>query len=149
MFASSWLLTVFTHNVNRTEIIFRIFDYIMCNHPLSLYYLIAVILIDLFKKTDKKIFETSIEIYKFFQELKVDELDFDYYIKESYSYIKNLDIKNFEKIFNELYIKEFFPIMSEEPLPKKWIMRQNDKELNDNFWYFVKGQWKTFLDLFN
>ena len=39
--------------------------------------------------------------------------------------------------------------MSEEPLPKKWIMRQNDKELNDNFLYFVKGQWKTFLDLFN
>ena len=150
MFASSWLVTVFTHNINRTEIIFRIFDYIMVNHPLSLYYLIAVIILDLFKKNkDKKIFESGIEIYKFFQDLNFDELDFDFYIYESYKYIKNLDIKKFENLFNQLYVKEFFPIMSEEPLAKKWIMRQNDKYINNSFIYFVKGQWKTFLDLFN
>jgi len=150
MFASSWLVTVFTHNINRTEIIFRIFDYIMVNHPLSLYYLIAVIILDLFKKNkDKKIFESGIEIYKFFQDLNFDELDFDFYIYESYKYIKNLDIKKFENLFNQLYVKEFFPIMSEEPLAKKWIMRQNDKYINNSFLYFVKGQWKTFLDLFN
>ena len=150
MFASSWLVTVFTHNINRTEIIFRIFDYIMVNHPLSLYYLIAVIILDLFKKNkDKKIFESGIEIYKFFQDLNFDELDFDFYIYESYKYIKDLDIKKFENLFNQLYVKEFFPIMSEEPLAKKWIMRQNDKYINSSFLYFVKGQWKTFLDLFN
>ena len=150
MFASSWLVTVFTHNINRTEIIFRIFDYIMVNHPLSLYYLIAVIILDLFKKNkDKKIFESGIEIYKFFQDLNFDELDFDFYIYESYKYIKDLDIKKFENLFNQLYVKEFFPIMSEEPLAKKWIMRQNDKYINNSFLYFVKGQWKTFLDLFN
>ena len=150
MFASSWLVTVFTHNINRTEIIFRIFDYIMVNHPLSLYYLIAVIILDLFKKNkDKKIFESGIEIYKFFQDLNFDELDFDFYIYESYKYIKDLDIKKFENLFNQLYVKEFFPIMSEEPLAKKWIMRQNDKYINNSFIYFVKGQWKTFLDLFN
>ena len=150
MFASSWLVTVFTHNITRTEIIFRIFDYIMVNHPLSLYYLIAVIILDLFKKNkDKKIFESGIEIYKFFQDLNFDELDFDFYIYESYKYIKDLDIKKFENLFNQLYVKEFFPIMSEEPLAKKWIMRQNDKYINNSFIYFVKGQWKTFLDLFN
>ena len=150
MFASSWLVTVFTHNINRTEIIFRIFDYIMVNHPLSLYYLIAVIILDLFKKNyDKKIFGSGIEIYKFFQDLNFDELDYDLYINESYKYIKNLDIKNFEKLFNELYVKNFFPIMSEEPLAKKWIMRQNSEDINKDFFYFVKGQWKTFLDLFN
>ena len=150
MFASSWLVTVFTHNINRTEIIFRIFDYIMVNHPLSLYYLIAVIILDLFKKNkDKKIFESGIEIYKFFQDLNFDELDFDFYIYESYKYIKDLDIKKFENLFNQLYVKEFFPIMSEEPLAKKWIMRQNDEYINNSFLYFVEGQWKTFLDLFN
>ena len=150
MFASSWLVTVFTHNINRTEIIFRIFDYIMVNHPLSLYYLIAVIILDLFKKNkDKKIFESGIEIYKFFQDLNFDELDFDFYIYESYKYIKDLDIKKFENLFNQLYVKEFFPIMSEEPLAKKWIMRQNSEDINKDFFYFVKGQWKTFLDLFN
>jgi len=150
MFASSWLVTVFTHNINRTEIIYRIFDYIMVNHPLSLYYLIAVIILDLFKKNyNKKIFGSGIEIYKFFQDLNFDELDYDFYINESYKYIEKLDIKKFEQLFNDLYVKNFFPIMSEEPLAKKWIMRQNSEVINKDFFYFVKGQWKTFLDLFN
>jgi hypothetical protein len=45
-FVFPWILTFFTHNVTNTNKQFRMFDYIITTHPLAIYYITALILID-------------------------------------------------------------------------------------------------------
>ena len=40
-----WVLTYFTHDIKNTNIIFRIFDYLLFEHPASVFYLASNVII--------------------------------------------------------------------------------------------------------
>jgi TBC1 domain family member 20 len=45
-FAISWILTLFTHNILDSSVQFRLFDYFITSHPVTIFYLVAVIVIE-------------------------------------------------------------------------------------------------------
>ncbi len=45
-FAISWILTLFTHNVLDSSVQFRLFDYFITSHPVTIFYLCALIVIE-------------------------------------------------------------------------------------------------------
>jgi hypothetical protein len=47
-FATSWLLTWFAHDVQDLEEIARIYDALLCSHPMFCYYLAAAVTINIF-----------------------------------------------------------------------------------------------------
>ncbi len=53
-FVFSWIVTLFTHNIMNSPLQFRIFDYLITSHPIAIYYLTALILIDEVDKLSSK-----------------------------------------------------------------------------------------------
>jgi len=45
-FVFPWIVALYTHNIMDSSIVYRLFDFFITHHPLSVYYLTANILID-------------------------------------------------------------------------------------------------------
>ena len=146
-FAVSWVLSLFTHNIDNPGIMFRILDFIIMNHPLTIYYLTSLIIIDKIYEADHQSIETGPDLFKYFQELNLENLDFDKYIEKCYKEIEKLNISDFKELFEKIYIKKYYPIMSDIPCQKKWIMKRNDLTYRSFYWY-VEGQLNIIRSLF-
>ena len=146
-FAVSWILSIFTHNIDNPGIVYRILDYIIMSHPLSIYYLTSLIIIDKIYEAEPKLIESSPDLFKYFQEINLENINYDKYIQLCNEKIEKLNISDFKELFSKLYVKKFYPIMSEIPCQEKWIMRQNNLTYNSFFWY-VQSQFNSFKSLF-
>ena len=146
-FAVSWILSIFTHNIDKPGIMYRILDYIIMSHPLSIYYLTSLIIIDTIYQADSKLIETGPDLFKYFQDITLEKINYDKYVQLCNDKIENLNISDFKELFSKLYVKKFYPIMSEIPCQEKWIMRQNNLTYNNFFWY-IKKQYNSFKSLF-
>ena len=146
-FAVSWILSIFTHNIDNPGIMYRILDYIIMSHPLSIYYLTSLIIIDTIYQADSKLIETGPDLFKYFQDITLEKINYDKYVQLCNDKIENLNISDFKELFSKLYVKKFYPIMSEIPCQEKWIMRQNNLTYNNFFWY-IKRQYNAFKSLF-
>ena len=137
-FAVSWILSIFTHNIDNPGIMYRILDYIIMSHPLSIYYLTSLIIIDTIYQADSKLIETGPDLFKYFQDITLEKINYDKYVQLCNDKIENLNISDFKELFSKLYVKKFYPIMSEIPCQEKWIMRQNNLTYNNFFLVYKK-----------
>ena len=46
LFTTSWMLTLFSHDIEQFEVVQRLFDFILANHPLMIIYLITSVIIE-------------------------------------------------------------------------------------------------------
>jgi hypothetical protein len=73
-FSLSWVLTWFAHNFSEFNIVARIFDFLLANHPIMPIYLIAALIKQL--KTQILLLPCELtELHKFFQELSDAAVD--------------------------------------------------------------------------
>jgi hypothetical protein len=89
-FAISWILTLFTHNILDSAVQFRLFDYFITSHPVTIFYLTAVIVIEETLKLAKGNrylvwlffnFYDEGDFFMHFQGLQMDKLNYDHYIQ--------------------------------------------------------------------
>jgi hypothetical protein len=96
-FVLSWLITYFTHDIKSSVLQYRIFDYLIGSHPLTVYFLTALITVDHVKVLQK---EKNLDISDFFmhfQNIDLDNLDFDRYIIKTEEIMKKVDLTKFCK----------------------------------------------------
>lgn len=105
LFAISWILSLFSHNVEDLNIQFRLFDYFIVSHPICVYHLTALIIIDQMKVFHHRKDISQEKIYLHFQELNMDKIDFDNYILKTEESMKKYPLNEFFDIFNKVNMK--------------------------------------------
>ena len=164
-FIIPYIICLFTHNINNIFLKYRLLDYFIVSHPISIYIMTSLIIIDeinriktkkekeIMKKEvynifnsdtnqlEKKIDEIGNEnFYIHFQNLNFDEMDFELYIERTEEELKKF---NFDKIREqflspEYEFKEFYPSINKENYLKKLIRYDFDKE-NDSGYSFISN----------
>lgn len=126
-FTLSWLLTLFTHNLNSIFLQMRLIDFFIVNHPIAIYDLVGQIASEhihlsktkydlsktmnqfknfFSKKNNDDVDEfDQIYLYKSFQELNVNTIDFELYIEKTEKHLKNFDILATMKVFEQSQFK--------------------------------------------
>ena len=91
----SWVITLFTHEINNFYTIRRILDYLFLNEPINVYVLSAIIIVKSIQKRIKNIEEIeNEEIFLSIKNIDLNSIDFNYMIVECDKIIKN----NFDDI---------------------------------------------------
>ena len=164
-FIIPYIICLFTHNINNIFLKYRLLDYFIVSHPISIYIMTSLIIIDeinriktkkekeIMKKEvynifnsdtnqlEKKIDEIGNEnFYIYFQNLNFDEMDFELYIERTEEEMKKF---NFDKIREqflspEYEFKEYYPSINKENYKKKLIRYDFDKE-NDSGYSFISN----------
>ena len=164
-FIIPYIICLFTHNINNIFLKYRLLDYFIVSHPISIYIMTSLIIIDeinriktkkekeIMKKEvynifnsdtnqlEKKIDEIGNEnFYIHFQNLNFDEMDFELYIERTEEELKKF---NFDKIREqflspEYEFKEYYPSINKENYLKKLIRYDFDKE-NDSGYSFISN----------
>ena len=164
-FIIPYIICLFTHNINNIFLKYRLLDYFIVSHPISIYIMTSLIIIDeinriktkkekeIMKKEvynifnsdtnqlEKKIDEIGNEnFYIHFQNLNFDEMDFELYIERTEEEMKKF---NFDKIREqflspEYEFKEYYPSINKENYLKKLIRYDFDKE-NDSGYSFISN----------
>ncbi len=52
-FSLAWIIGWYTHSIEDLQIVYRLFDYFLCSHPLAVYYLSALLIIEITKTLPK------------------------------------------------------------------------------------------------
>ena len=150
-FVIPFIICLFSHNMNNLFLKFRLLDYFLVSHPLSVYVMTSLIVIDEVTKiksinnvddlkiNDLELFnsgrKTEIEslnesnIFIHFQELNLEKIDFEHYIQKTEETMKTF---NFDKIFNiflgdKYQFKPYYPIINKEKYLKNLIKYDYDK----------------------
>jgi hypothetical protein len=107
-FLLSWVITYFTHDIKSSVLQYRIFDYLICSHPLSVYFLTAFIAVDQINVLKKAGGDLELgDFFIHFQNLDLDrEVDFDKYIQKTDDLMNKIDMNKFCKKF--LHYKNYF-----------------------------------------
>ena len=164
-FIIPYIICLFAHNINNIFLKYRLLDYFIVSHPISIYIMTSLIIIDeinriktkkekeIMKKEvynifnsdtnqlEKKIDEIGNEnFYIHFQNLNFDEMDFELYIERTEEELKKF---NFDKIREqflspEYEFKEYYPSINKENYLKKLIRYDFDKE-NDSGYSFISN----------
>lgn len=147
IFAAKWIISLFTYEFNDDlNKIYRLFDYLIINHPLAIYFLSAKIICDYYHKIET---EKDDKIL-FFQNIDLKLFDLDEYIEKSDLLLKNaLGDYKFSELSMELKLDKFSPLINEQAFSEKWVKVKNQNELKNNIWYNIKGQWKMFTNIFD
>jgi hypothetical protein len=96
----SWIITLFTHEINNFYVIRRIMDYLLINEPINVYVLTAMIIVKNLQKKIKNILEAEKEeIFLAIQTIDLNSIDFNYMVVECDKFINN----NLDEI---LYIQD-------------------------------------------
>jgi len=53
-FSLAWVIGWFTHSINDLHLVYRIIDYLLCSHPLTIYYLSSILIIEVSKTLSEK-----------------------------------------------------------------------------------------------
>ena len=105
LFAISWILSLFSHNVEDLNIQYRLFDYFIVSHPICVYHLTALIIIDQMKVFHHRNDLSQEKIYLHFQQLNMDKIDFDAYIIKTEESMKQFPLREFYDIFEKVNMK--------------------------------------------
>jgi len=149
-FALEWIITLFTRFFEDFNNIYRIFDYLMVSHSLAIYFLCAEIIIDYYYKLkDKNILEDRAGQQAYYKSLNFDEMNFDYYIEKCEKNLnKYLNDSKFKKLYNNLKLNRFYPIINSQAFVEKWVMVNNKQEYKSSFTNYMKGPWSIFKSFF-
>ena len=149
-FALEWIITLFTRFFEDFNNIYRIFDYLMVSHSLAIYFLCAEIIIDYYYKLkDKNILEDRAGQQAYYKSLNFDEIDFDLYIEKCEKNLnKYLNDSKFKKMYSNLNLNRFYPIINSQAFVEKWVMVNNKKEYKSSFTNYIKGPWSIFKSFF-
>ena len=149
-FALEWIITLFTRFFEDFNNIYRIFDYLIVSHSLAIYFLCAEIIIDYYYKLkDKNILEDRAGQQAYYKSLNFDEMNFDYYIEKCEKNLnKYLNDSKFKKLYNDLKLNRFYPIINSQAFVEKWVMVNNKQEYKSSFTNYIKGQWSIFKSNF-
>ena len=150
-FVMPYIICLFTHNINNIFIKYRLLDYFLVSHPISVYVMTSLIVIDEITKikTQYNMDKLKINTYNFFnsenkneigalnesnffthfQKLNFDEIDFEKYIQKTEESLQNF---NFDKIYNEFTgpnygFKPYYPVISKEKYLKNLIKYDFEK----------------------
>jgi len=150
-FVMPYIICLFTHNINNIFIKYRLLDYFLVSHPISVYVMTSLIVIDEITKikTQYNMDKLQINTYNFFnsekkneigafnesnffthfQNLNFDEIDFETYIQKTEESLQNF---NFDKIYNEFIgpnyqFKPYYPVISKEKYLKNLIKYDFEK----------------------
>jgi len=150
-FVMPYIICLFTHNINNIFIKYRLLDYFLVSHPISVYVMTSLIVIDEITKikTQYNIDKLKINTYNFFnsenkneigalnesnffthfQKLNFDEIDYEKYIQKTEESLQNF---NFDKIYNEFMgpnygFKPYYPVISKEKYLKNLIKYDFEK----------------------
>ena len=152
-FAFEWIVTLFTRYFENINNVYRIFDYLMVSHSLSIYFLCAEIIIDKFNSLkDKSLINDKAGQHDYFKSIDFDkDIDFDDYINRcEINLNKYIGNSSFENMCKNLKLNKFYPIISEQqPFVEKWVRVNNKQEYTNSLFYYLKGQWKYFKNMFN
>ena len=86
----SWVITLFTHEINNFYTIRRILDYLLLNEPITVYVLSAIIIVKNIQKRIKNVKEAENEdIFLNIKNIDLNNVDFNYMIIECDKFIKN------------------------------------------------------------
>ena len=150
------IVTLFTHNINNLFLKYRLLDYFLVSHPISVYIMVSLIVIDetakiktefnnqqlklnavkFFGENNDQIIEDTLNETAFFvhfQKINFDKIDFEQYIAKTEEILKNFD---FEEIINEFTgtkyeFKKYYPLMNKDKYLGNLIKYDFDKN-NDN-----------------
>ena len=149
-FALEWIITLFTRFFEDFNNIYRIFDYLMVSHSLAIYFLCAEIIIDYYYKLkDKNILEDRAGQQAYYKSLNFDEINFDLYIEKCEKNLnKYLNDSKFKKMYSNLNLNRFYPIINSQAFVEKWVMVNNKKEYKSSFTNYIKGPWSIFKSFF-
>ena len=123
----------------------------MVSHSLAIYFLSAQLIIDFYYKIEDK---TSIsdkmgQFDYYLNNIKFEEIDFDYYIQKCEQNLqKYVGKSEFQIMYKNLKLNKFYPIISEQPFVEKWVMTNNQQEYKSSFWNYLMGQWGLFKSFF-
>ena len=138
-FIIPYIVTLFMHNINNLFLKYRLLDYFLVSHPISVYIMVSLIVIDettkiktefdnqklklnavkFFGENDDQIIENTLNettFYMHFQKINFDKIDFEQYITKTEEILKNFD---FDEIINEFTgvkyeFKKYYPLMNKE-----------------------------------
>ena len=149
-FALEWIITLFTRFFEDFNNIYRIFDYLMVSHSLAIYFLCAEIIIDYYYKLkDKNILEDRAGQQAYYKSLNFDEINFDLYIEKCEKNLnKYLNDSKFKKMYSNLNLNRFYPIINSQAFVEKWVMVNNKKEYKSSFTNYITGRWSIFKSFF-
>ena len=105
LFAISWILSLYSHNVEDLNTQYRLFDYFIVSHPICVYHLTALIIIDQMKRFHNRKDLSQESIYLHFQELNMDKIDFDAYIIKTEESMKQFPLSEFRGVFEKVNMK--------------------------------------------
>ena len=154
-FIIQYIICLFMHNINNLFLKYRLLDYFIVSHPITIYIMTSLIVIDEVSKikssTDKEkmkkdiynIFNSEINeyinnlddiknenLYIHFQNINFDEIDFEIYIERTEEEFKKLDLEGLRNKFlsSEYGFKEYYPSINKDQYLKKLIKYDYDKE---------------------
>jgi len=164
-FMIPFIICLFTHNINSIFLKYRLLDYFIVSHPITIYIMTSLIIIDevskikirndnekmskeiynIFKSDNKEIDSDINEInnerfHMHFQNLNFDEMDFEVYIERTEEEFKKFNFDKLrEKFLNQEYeFKQYYPSINKEKYLKKLIVYDFDKE-NDAGYSFISN----------
>lgn len=144
-FATSWILSLFTHCVDTTRLNYRLMDYFMVSHPLGVYVISALIIIDKIleinaKEGNVESLGSESELFRYFNnEIDMEKIDYDYYIEKCEEKMKTIDHTALKNRYKEINVKKYYPLAVNESYTKKFVMFKNINETNSLFWYAKKS----------
>ena len=150
-FAFEWIITLFTRYFEDFNKIYRIFDYLMVSHSLAIYFLCAQLIIDFYHKIEDKssISDKAGQFDYYLNNIKFDEIDFDYYIQKCEEILqKYVGTSQFQRMYKNLKLNKFYPIISQQPFVEKWVITNNQEEYKSSFWNYLMGQWGLLKSFF-
>ena len=164
-FIIPYIICLFTHNINNIFLKYRLLDYFIVSHPISIYIMTSLIIIDeiskIKSKKEKEILKKDVynifnsgnkqlennldernneSFYIHFQNLNFDEIDFESYIERTEEEMKKFDFNKIREEFlsPEYEFKEYYPSINKEKYLKKLIRYDFDKE-NDSGYSFISN----------
>lgn len=155
-FATPWILSLFTHCISSTKTVYRLLDYFIITHPLSVYIISALIIIDEILRINRtngnvESIGTECDLFKYFNSFDMDSIDYDYYIEKAEKIKKQFkdEFDDLRKKLRQMKMKNYYPLVVKESYIKKWIMYNNKDEINTSFNWFLKKGKNYFFELFD
>ena len=164
-FIIPFIICLFTHNINSIFLKYRLLDYFLVSHPITIYIMTSLIIIDEISKikirndnekmskeiysifnSDNKELDNNLNdinnesFHVHFQNLNFDDIDFEVYIERTEEEFKKFNLDKIREKFlsNEYDFKEYYPSINKEKYLKKLITYDLDKE-NDMGYNFISN----------
>ena len=150
----SWVITLFTHEINDFYAIRRILDYLLLNEPINVYILSAIIIVKSIQKNVKNVEEAECEdIFIGIKNIDLNNIDFNYMIVECDKFIKNniedilaVQEKNENVLFligdyNFRGIENIIYSYNKENLPIRYIKTNNSFIVSYRFIFILFLLW--------